>query len=136
MNGIAPWVYSYITSKNQNPDLAKIGKETTMIDENTIPVWCEPTRRPAVEVRCSDYRYLNSSSLVYELNKLFEGHVEFQNCVAEIKYVKEFRCKLCGNICEILHNNETHERTCNICGKGKLEYAIKKMAESEGTGTL
>lgn len=103
-----------------------------MSEEYTIPSWCEPVRRLAVEVKDASYQTLDGYFLAEKLRKLFKEHIEFQYWDAEVKQAKELKCKMCGNYCEILLDDITKERTCNICGKGKIEYAIKKLAESEG----
>lgn len=107
-----------------------------MNEEYTIPVWCDVIRRPAVEVK--DQHFLSYDPYVVSeiLNKLFKEHMAFQNFVAEVKSEKELQCRMCGDVCEILLDDITKERTCNKCGKGKLEYSIKVMAESEKRGVV
>jgi hypothetical protein len=101
------------------------------MSEYEIPAWCDVERVPVATVKDSFYQTPDGFLLVEKLNKLFKEHIESKEWVAEIKWAKEFRCKMCNNICEVMHDDITKERTCNICGKGKLEYAIKVMAESE-----
>ena len=102
------------------------------MNEYEIPPWCDVIRRPTIEVKDTYYITTDVYLLAEKLNKLLKEHVETQNWVADIRYAKEFQCKMCGNICEILLDEVSRSRTCNICGKGKLEYAVKKMAESDG----
>ena len=101
------------------------------MSEYEIPAWCNVERVPVVVVKDTFFRTPDGYLLAEKLNKLLKEHIEFKEWVADVKLSKEFRCKMCGNLCEILFNDITKERTCNICGQGKLEYAIKVMAESE-----
>jgi hypothetical protein len=101
------------------------------MSEYEIPVWCDAVRRIAVEVEDPYYQTPDSYSFVEKLNKLFKEHIESKHWTAKVVYEKELKCKMCGVYCEVLRDDITKERTCNICGKGKLEYTIKVMEESE-----
>lgn len=97
-----------------------------------IPSFVDVIRRPAIEVNDTYFQTPDIYVLAEKLNVLFKQHVDSQHWVAEVKYAKEFQCKMCGNVCEVFLDDVTKNRTCSVCGKGKVEYSIKVLAESEG----
>jgi hypothetical protein len=65
-----------------------------MSDEYIIPPWVDVIRRPTIEVKDTYYITNDVYLLAEKLNKLLKGHVETQNWAADIRYAKEFQCKM------------------------------------------
>ena len=100
------------------------------MSEYVIPPWCEVLMKPIVEVRDTFYMVSDKYPLAEKMNKFLKEHVETANWVAEVKYSKEFQCKMCRNICEVILDDNNEVRTCSICGKGNTEYAVSVLLES------
>jgi DNA-directed RNA polymerase subunit RPC12/RpoP len=70
------------------------------------------------------------SKLASELSDLFDAHKEWNDTQAVVGYDEVYRCIFCGEIYEPMYLPENEENVCANCGKGKLEFAVKKMSES------
>ena len=70
-------------------------------------------------------------SMVDDLNDLFNDHNNWKDFNAQVYYDEVERCIFCGEVYVGMHLNDAVVPVCSNCGKGKLEYSIKIMAESE-----
>ena len=108
---------------------------------NEIPKWAKKCLENfRVEVHeYSSYKKSRDSErecekLADELNDLFSTHKHFDDYKAEVNSDEVIRCIFCDEI-YIPDCDEEGQEHCRSCGKGKLEYAIKRMAESDGVKT-
>jgi len=70
-------------------------------------------------------------NLANELNDFFKEHRDWDRTNAEVNYDEVKRCILCGEVYETMYDHKRKAYVCANCGKGKLEYSIKILAEAE-----
>lgn len=106
---------------------------------NDLPPWtkkCEENHRVEVTRRSISShpksKLRDLENLADDLNELFENHRDWDDAHADYTFDEVFRCIFCDEIYVPDYDEEKDKEYCRNCGKGKLEYAVKKMAESEG----
>ena len=109
---------------------------------NNIPAWCRIAKvNYRVEVSqprlSSNSKFIEKDldNLADELNELFESHRNWGDTNAEATYDEVVKCQMCGNVYIPYYVEETKEIVCDVCGKGKLEWTLKILAESKGVTT-
>lgn len=90
----------------------------------------EVSRKGAYRLTERDY-----DTLADDLNELFEAHTEWKDANAEVNCDEVVRCIFCDDIYTPALDEKENEY-CSSCGKGKLEYSIKRMVDSEKRGTM
>ena len=104
-------------------------KECKLKTDPWVKVVNENFRVEVDHYRVKTEREMND--MANELNDLFKDHSDWKDFSAQVNYDEVERCIFCGEIYVGMYLNDDVIPVCSNCGKGKLEYSIKILAESE-----
>jgi hypothetical protein len=109
---------------------------------NNIPAWCRIAKvNYRVEVSqpglSSNPKFIEKDldNLADELNELFESHKNWSDTRAEATYDEAVLCQFCGNVYVPYYEEDRKDTVCDMCGKGKYEWAIEILEKSKGVTT-
>jgi hypothetical protein len=104
---------------------------------NNIPAWCRIAKvNYRVEVSQPGLSLEKDlDNLADELNELFESHKNWSDTRAEATYDEAVLCQFCGNVYVPYYEEDRKDTVCDMCGKGKYEWAIEILEKSKGVTT-